>query len=65
MAVPTSDDLATLDYARLGEPFCVAAVSSLPDPATLDLARLAEPFVAPAGASGNGANMVISPVVPR
>jgi hypothetical protein len=45
MALPSNTDLATLDYAYLGQPFVQVEAKSL-DTETLDIAYLGQPFVA-------------------
>jgi hypothetical protein len=45
MALPSNTDLATLDYAYLGQPFVQVEAKALTS-TSLDIAYLAQPFVA-------------------
>lgn len=45
MALPTAAQLATLDYAYLGAPFCDVPAKSSIDTSTMDWAYLGAPFV--------------------
>jgi len=58
MAQPSNTDLATLDYAYLGQPFVQVEAKSL-GTTSLDLAYLAQPFVAvgPGAAPPSGLNV--------
>lgn len=47
MSAPTKDDLLTMNYAFLGQPFVNVAASPSIDTRTLDWAFLAQPFYAP------------------
>ena len=45
MALPNKDDLATLDYVYLGQPFVQVEAKTLAS-TSLDIAYLGQPFVA-------------------
>lgn len=45
MAIPTASDLATLNFAWLGEPFADVPAKAAVNVATLDYAWLGQPFV--------------------
>lgn len=45
MATPTASDLATLDYAWLGQPFCRVEPSAGVHTQTLDYSWFGQPFV--------------------
>jgi hypothetical protein len=51
MALPTKDELQTLDYSRLGLPFVFVEAKAL-STAGLDVVRLGLPFVGAAATAG-------------
>jgi len=44
MALPTQDDLKTLDYQYFGQPFCWLSLKSTLDTDTLDYQYFGQPF---------------------
>lgn len=56
MALPSNTDLATLDIAYLGQPFCQVEAKSLSS-TTLDVVYLAQPFVAVGPTAASGLNV--------
>jgi hypothetical protein len=59
MALPSETDLATLDYAYLGQPFVQVEAKSL-DTETLDIAYLGAPFVAVGPGAVTGFNVYVN-----
>lgn len=51
MALPTPDNLKTMDYAYLGAPFVDIPAKSSIDLKTMDYAFLAQPFVSNYGSA--------------